>query len=214
MTAAHAPPGGWPQAGMGITSLVMAIANLLSIALLAVVAASAIATFHGSVDEETPFFYLLGTWILAIGLLSLCGIVFGIGGLRQSNRRRSAATLGLCINIAIPIGVMFLLLLALSGESGANGSRPDRPRGHIRTVQRAFEGSVEKTQSSTPIFGMPIVVGMSLWLYFKMKNRLLRNRIKALGSGDFHCPICHKQIPITAQFCRRCGLALPPRSGL
>src|SRR5689334_1314437 len=82
------------QSGMGLASLVLAIFSLLNIVLLIAVVIATSATYPGRTAEETPFHYLIGIWEFATALIAVGGIVFGIGGLRQPNRRYSFATVG------------------------------------------------------------------------------------------------------------------------
>lgn len=194
-----------PHAGMGVASLVMAIVSLVGTVLLFGVMVAAVRTFHPPQSDETPFNYLMGAWLFATGLLSVCGIVFGMGGLRQANRRRGVAMLGLCLNIAIPMGLMFLLLVALTlreptaveATSAAEVPAAAGPPAWQSPGARVF-------QCLTAVLGAVVCTR-----YFVRRRRALN-----LGPGlmtaitSTACPRCGKQVPGDSAFCRRCGTAV------
>jgi hypothetical protein len=194
-----------PQAGMGIASLVLAIISLLSIGVLVTVVATAGASFHAPQGEDSPFSYLIGTWILVVGLLSVVGIVFGIGGLRQADRRHTFAVIGLCANIAIPLGLMFILLLAMSVDPPA--------RHHHRTSREVVPQSVDEDSawaSPTARFWQAATSSLfiSFCLYIRNKRRARRALNREAVIGFITCATCRKQMPGTSRFCRRCGAAI------
>jgi ribosomal protein L40E len=191
-----------PQAGLGVISLVLAMISLLSTVLLIVVVMTATATFHQGNREDSPFNYLLGCWMVGVSLLSVCGIVFGIGGVRQVNRRHSMAVTGLCLNIAIPLIIMFSLLLALSvrGPKSENAI-PD-------SVPAGVEPGAWHSPLAIIFQGLTVIMLVALVFYY-MKKRRGSVRISMEKSADsIVCQACKKRLPHSATFCRRCGNAL------
>jgi ABC-type multidrug transport system permease subunit len=186
---------------MGVASLVLALLNILSIVLMIVVVAAAKATFHDGNRNDSPFFYVLAGWLLGILLLSVCGIVFGIGGMRQPNRRHSMALAGLCVNIAIPMLLMFALLL---GEAYAD-SIPDS---ETPDYHRAVRDPGSWHSPTAVIFGSLTVGFAAALVWVKRKKRMAAQATRELSSETLACPRCRKVVPRSAQFCRRCGVSL------
>jgi hypothetical protein len=195
---------------MGIASLVMAIFSLLNILLFILVARAVLGTFHGPNELESPFNYFLGSWMLGIGLVCTTGIVFGIGGLCQANRRRSVATLGLCLNIGIPLGMMFIMLLLQTIRYPAD--RSEMARMAIDAPVTSPESAVDPAAWRSPFartmqcvtFGM----GGGVVAYFARKRRARAGRAAVRTVATVGCKQCRKQMPATAGFCRRCGAAM------
>jgi hypothetical protein len=196
------PSNSFPQAGMGVASLVLAIISLFSIAVLIIVIVSVDSTFHQIKDDDAPFNTMIGTWTVASALIAVAGIVFGIGGLCKSDRRRSCAAIGLCLNIAIPACFMFLLLLYLSIDPPS--------RQHARSLAEASHDP-PAWKSPAAIFWQCATVGLGISVTMHLRNKR-RQRLATLGVGTVDlavCATCQKRIPRTSRFCRRCGTAMP-----
>jgi hypothetical protein len=192
------------QSGMGVASLVLAIFSLLNIVLLIAVVAATSATYPGRTAEETPFHYLIGIWEFATALIAVGGIVFGIGGLRQPNCRYSFATVGLCLNVAIPIGIMFFLLLSMSTQPQSTPAQEvdDAPAPTSVKEQPAWRSPAALTMQVATI-GMAGVLVAYSW-----RNRTKPNVAPAKAAELVSCEICRKEVPNTSRFCRRCGHAM------
>ena len=197
---AQPPPLMAPHAGMGVASLILAIISLVNILLLIAVDAAAGASFQPADREESPFNYIIGGWIFAIGLIAVSGIVFGIGGLRQKDRRHSLAIVGLCMNIAMPIGIMFIMLVALSIQpptphaANTNYSSPND------TAAAAWRSPLARTFQSLTV---GLAVGVASFVSIRRRARLRGG--SGQDSGSIVCQRCRAQIPRRSKFCRRCG---------
>lgn len=180
------------HAGMGIASLILAIIAVASVSLGIMVVLTVGATFRHLPGEDTPFDYLLGTWCFATILVCICGIVFGIGGLRQANRRHSLAMVGLCTNIALPLGLLFLL--AIGPPPGPSGSTARSPESSTSQAARAGTACLILALAGVAALGI------------RKRSNL---RVLPAVSGSVVCLRCDKLMPRTSKFCRRCGLELP-----
>lgn len=197
--------GELPRSGMGVASLSMAIASVASVGLLVAVVIVTDVTFHGPPREDSPFFYLVGGWMFATGLISVVGIVFGIGGVLQPRRRHGVAAWGLCLNIAIPVGSMFLLLVAqtarnLSAERGA-------PAPRVRLRLAAATGEAEPPAWKSPgarVFQcLTAAMGAALFAYYGTRRRSAARQTAASAA----CGQCGKHLARGSTYCRRCGCA-------
>lgn len=154
-----------PHSGMGIASFVIALASgcgIVFMLMLCVAMAAAPTPQH----NMTSMNYVLGTLLFGIGVLTLIGIVFGIGGVLQANRQRAFAVIGLILNIALPIGLLFLMLVA----STSDPVRAARAR-EIAAAQPAVVD--ESSESQLP---WPTVAGAAVTLTAFLTFRLcLRN---------------------------------------
>lgn len=184
---------------MGVASLILAIVSFVNIVLLIAVIWSARSTFQLSGREETPFNYFLGTWMVVIALIAVCGIVFGIGGVRQRNRRHSLAAAGLFLNIAVPLGIMFFLLLAESARAPIDGD------------------SITESAPNQPAYRSPLAVDMqmltgllvaSAGIVFWKRRQTPSATVESPSLDLIVCGTCRKQMPRASRFCRRCGSAL------
>jgi len=191
-----------PRSGMGIASMVMAIISLVNILILIIVVAAVHDTFQPNDVEDSPFHYLLGGWTLGIGLLCVCGIVFGIGGLRQTNRRRTVATVGLCLNIAIPILIMFFMLLIQT----LNSMDADANVPHAAPV--AADPAPWRSPVAITFQSLTIGMGAILFVYYRRKHAAHRENAPIHALATIACQRCKKQVPVTSKFCRRCGNAV------
>ncbi len=98
------------QSGFGITSFILAIISLLVACLsLAVRIALGLRTrlLPGRGIEG-----VLGVIFLCMIIPSLIGIILGIIGLVQQNRKRGFATTGLVLNLIVLVGIIAISILA------------------------------------------------------------------------------------------------------
>jgi hypothetical protein len=196
-----------PRSGMGVASLVLAILSVVSIALLVVVVVTAGATFGQTNSMESPFNYALGGWMFATGLLCVVGIVFGVGGLLQANRRRGVAALGLCLNAAIVLGAMFLLLVAqtITDPSTTNGAERRIAAGMVVTAEAEAEPPAWKSPGARVFQCLTAAMGAALFGYYGTRGRRSKRRIAADVTA---CTQCGKRVAPSSMFCRRCGCAV------
>jgi len=182
-----------PQSGMGIASCVIGATATLSVIMMMVVVRAMVASDLTPADELSPIFYVVGGWIFGTGVLSLAGIVFGIGGLRQRQRRYQCATIGLIANIVIPICLMAYLV-----------------------IKATFQRSIWEKQAPVEVdpdgWHSPLTLFLALTFIFIavfFVARLLHNRRPPAQSVATNpCPKCRKLLPPASQFCRRCGHSL------
>ena len=191
-----------PRSGMGVASMVMAIISLVNILILIIVVVAVHDTFQPNDVEDSPFHYLLGGWTLGIGLLCVCGIVFGIGGLRQTNRRRTVATVGLCLNIAIPILIMFFMLLIQT----LNSTDADANVAHAAPV--AADSPPWRSPFAITFQALTIGMGVALFAYYRKKHVARQENAPIHAVATIACQRCKKRVPVTSKFCRRCGNAM------
>src|ERR1700761_2740739 len=102
---------------MGITSFVIGLFCLVGWILLIIVLVAAVRTDPHADDEGTPLSYMVGGWMYGTVVLGLCGLVFGIGGARQRERRRSLAFAGLALNCVLPVGTLLVMLFVVTFAS-------------------------------------------------------------------------------------------------
>lgn len=203
-------PPRFRQSGLGIASVVIAAISIVGTALLFVTALAVARSAPVSAGEEgTPLSYLLGTWIFALGVLSLIGIVFGVGGLRQRDRRTTLATLGLVANILIPITLMAIMFADVSAVAQQRAKR----------WSAAATSAVSQRISQQPARTEPLLllccaagsVGLgAIWLRRRAGN--FNPPIATPVAGDVKfgrtCNRCSRVMPVASRFCRRCGAAL------
>lgn len=191
-----------PQAGMGIASFVIALISLLNVLLIIVVKYAVRATWQEAPVEGSPITYLVGTWIFGTGLLAVTGIVFGVGGLLQKQRRRRPAVLGLIINVAVPLLLMFYLVIMMAFGAPAPGAASEP----VTWDQREWDSPLASGLRWTTVI-LALAAGWMLWKKWQ--------RIKPEETAPRLCTRCRKPLSGTARFCRRCGeTVLLTNSGL
>lgn len=180
-----------PQSGMGITSCIVATIALFSVVMMTIV----ILAMHKSnltpQEESSPFNYMIGGWFFGTGVASLTGIVFGIGGLLQKQRRRECAVIGLIANVLIPIGLMASLVAATTFERSTN-TRLQEP---VEIDPNGWHSD------STKVLGLMMLILAS----FLVIRVVIKRRIRTGKVPQSACNRCRKIIPSTSRFCRRCG---------
>jgi hypothetical protein len=201
-------PPSFPQrhSGLGIASLVIAIVSFISAVLLLVVA-YAVAT-SGDVDanETSPVNYVLGGWIFGTGVLSLTGIVFGIGGLLQKERRKKLAAVGLVLNVVLPIGLMFILVMAmtLAPRDGVASSGARHATRQASSVVLHEDDTPRWKSPAARVFQLATAAMASAVVFFIQRRRSAS--AKSPGAAVEPCPRCGKPLPAVSGFCRRCGM--------
>jgi hypothetical protein len=111
-------PAGAPLAtraghsGLGIVSFVIALVSGL-IVVVSVTVATVLA-MKGAASGPHPLIAFVGLLIIAGVMLSFVGLALGIAGCIQRTRKRLFATLGLCLNAFIVLGVVALLALGVA----------------------------------------------------------------------------------------------------
>lgn len=198
-----------PEAGMGIASFVMGILTILNIVLLTIVMFAASASSMRNEDEFSPFNYVMGGWLGGSALLAICGVVIGIGGIRQKNRRHRLALAGLCMNATIPIMVFFVLLMGTVSMAQTDN----------RPVSRFVDEKAWKSPAALVMQLVTLFWGVALAI--RIRRRRQQQRLVAAAAlpamhtppdltippppGFRRCAQCAKNVPETSRFCRRCG---------
>jgi hypothetical protein len=99
------------HSGVGIASFVLGVlAGLTAFGLLAVGVTLAMGA-RGEIDDGTVMVASLGLGLMGAIALALVGLVLGIGGLAQANRRKVFAILGVCCNGVVLLGIAALIVL-------------------------------------------------------------------------------------------------------
>jgi hypothetical protein len=181
---------------MGITSFVIGVFSVVGWALLICVLVAAVRTDPHADDEGTPLSYLVGGWMYGTVVLGLCGLVFGIGGVRQRDRRKSLAVAGLALNVVMPIATLLFMLFVVTYAS-------------FHDHGLATPGQTESVPADTrpPDLRSAAVAGVLGVIALGWGLRLVTRRRDA-RPGSAACRRCRQSLPGTAQFCRRCGLSL------
>jgi hypothetical protein len=189
---------------MGIASLILAIISFVNFVLEGVVAVTTFASFSRSEwdYDYSPFNYLMGWWTVGTALIAVCGIVFGIGGMRQKHRRHSLAIWGLCLNIGIPIVIMFLMLLGVALADQRN-------RGDFTTASsHAMPDAPWRSPMARVFQGLTIGLMAATAAFYWMRRRMRDQAPLGSAAASVVCLRCKKQMPRTSRFCRRCGNAM------
>lgn len=104
------------HSGLGITSFVLAIINLL-IFIAALVIGGIISTQNlSSFDETSPLAVVLGAIIILSFVLSLLGLGLGIAGVCSRNKKKIFAILGVIFNLVFIITVTVLFIFGISQQ--------------------------------------------------------------------------------------------------
>ena len=101
------------QSGLGIASFIIAVAVGFGMVLLVVYAGVVEASSPGGMDEESMTAIAIGLGALGGMAAALLGVVLGIAGLVQRDRKRLFAVLGLVLNGLTILGVAGLILIGL-----------------------------------------------------------------------------------------------------
>jgi hypothetical protein len=193
---------------MGIASLLIAILVFVSSVLRDVVL-TAVEASAQLPARDAPANYVFNGWQLANIVLGLVGIVFGIGGVLQKNRRHGVAVAGLVMNILLPMLFLIGLVFALREDE-------------YRRADGASRGVVEETRGAYPPGPpnfKPLVIGsvpFALILIWWRRLRRARLATEAGATAFFgqthlpHCSRCRKPRPLESRFCRRCGMNFSP----
>lgn len=102
------------HSGFGITSFVMALVmGALEFALV-VIAGIIENSTPGGMDENSPIAILLGLVMIGGLLVNVLGIVFGVVGLFQPNRKKIFALLGVLFGCLVILGFLFIVVIGLT----------------------------------------------------------------------------------------------------
>lgn len=98
------------QSGPGIASVIIALLSGLAEIIL-VVTAGIMESVTGGMDEDAIGTVILGLLVIGGVMLAFVGLVLGIVGLFQSNRKKIFPVIGTIFNFMIIAGVIFLVVL-------------------------------------------------------------------------------------------------------
>jgi hypothetical protein len=105
----HAPP--MPYSGIGLASFIIGI--LIGIFELAMLVLAAVLA-QQKTSSSSPVMEVAGCGMLLGLAVNLIGVILGIIGVRQADRKKVFAILGLCINAMTLLGVAGLILVGLA----------------------------------------------------------------------------------------------------
>jgi hypothetical protein len=172
---------------MGIVSFVALVLSIgTGLVMLVMICAMSASNFRPA-DEQSPVFYVIGGWVFSTVVLSLVGVVFGIGGLLQKGRRHHFAAIGLAGNVVTPLTLMAILVCGLTYRTPTAGIKP--------------------MTLDAPDWDSPVAIvcaAICIGLLVAILRRFNQKRIAARPAMT-NCPQCNKGVPAAARFCRRCG---------
>jgi len=99
---------------LGIASFTLSIVSGLVLCLIIVIAGFMNAPTPGGIDEESPEILITGLCVLAVLALAVVAFGLGIGGLFQSDRKRTLAVLGSVFSAAPILGTISLILIGMA----------------------------------------------------------------------------------------------------
>ena len=100
-----------PHSGLGIASFIIALVGAAIFVCAMVFIVFHMAQMGGVVNEQAPEAVLSGLSMCGGLVLNIVGVVLGIAGLFQPNRKRLFAIMGLAFNGVIVLGVVALMLI-------------------------------------------------------------------------------------------------------
>lgn len=174
------------------------------------------ATF-GRANVESPIYYALGIWIVLTLLLTLFGLVLGVAGVcAPRGGSRNAALIGLLLNLALPIGILLLTVLAMLADPNPQPVfTPGDPNGPTRkslgiggVVLAACVGGVVILLRRIVRKGEPsMAMAYSPAVLERMQRAAASTpaAAKPIERALVQCKSCPQKLPATATFCRRCG---------
>ncbi len=101
------------HSGFGIASFIIALAAGALECVLIVIAGILETMTPGGVDEDSPVAMLLGLVVIGGILINLLGIIFGIVGLFQRDRKKPFAVLGVVIGSLVLLGMLLVIVIGL-----------------------------------------------------------------------------------------------------
>jgi len=102
------------HSGPGIASLVMGLALALLVFCVFILAGVVEANTPGGMDEESPIAIVIGLFILACMVGMLAGMILGIVGAVQGNRKKGMAVAGILINGLFLLGTAVFIVIGLA----------------------------------------------------------------------------------------------------
>ncbi|KGI77524.1 hypothetical protein [Oleiagrimonas soli] len=105
------------QSGLGIASFVLGLLDMLLLIVMFFMAV-AINVNNGGVSpgEDDPQTIMLGLFVILIGIFALVGLGLGIAATVQTARRRALGITGLCLNGAVCLLIVLLLIIGLTAS--------------------------------------------------------------------------------------------------
>ncbi|MBT8143567.1 MAG: hypothetical protein KJO55_02640 [Gammaproteobacteria bacterium] len=103
-----------PQSGLGTASLIISLLMFVVIFLVFGYAGYLETTTPGGMQEDSPVAALVGVAFLGCMMMFLIGLILGIIGLFQRERRKLTAILGVIFNGLFTLVAIGVILLGLS----------------------------------------------------------------------------------------------------
>jgi hypothetical protein len=102
------------HSGFGIASFIITLAvGALEFVLIAI-AGILEATTPGGIDENSPIAMLLGLVMIGGLLVNLLGMIFGVVGLFQRERKKVFALLGVLFGCLVFVGLLFVIIIGVA----------------------------------------------------------------------------------------------------
>jgi hypothetical protein len=193
------------HAGMGVASFVIGIIGMASMILCSTISGSISGNALPGEDYQT-IEYILGGWTFGTEIFCLVGIVFGVGGLLQKQRRRALAVSGLIINIIVPLTFMFIVIVSLT----LSQSDPKYKERQRRILEHA-DPAPWRTPFSRCFQVATVGMAGAVFVVFRRKAKRSRDAFlaaKATANLNAICPRCFKRTTKASSFCSRCGWSM------
>ena len=102
------------HSGIGIASFILSLLCGLTLVGIIIVAMVIGARSGGELDERSPAVMAIGCSALLGLALTLLGLILGIVGIMQKDRKKTFAILGLIFNAVILVGTVALILVGMA----------------------------------------------------------------------------------------------------
>jgi hypothetical protein len=103
-----------PHSGMGIASFIISILSGLAMLAMFIVAGFMSVQAGGRMDEKSPEAMAVGCSIMVGIVICVVGLILGLAGLAQKDRKKAFSVLGVIFNGGIVLLVVGLILLGLA----------------------------------------------------------------------------------------------------
>ncbi len=110
------PPQPLRHSGLGIASFVISLLAGLIIFFTVIVAAVVVRQQGGQGDPQSPALIVVGLVTFLFLFLALVGLVLGITGAVQAQRKKLFAWLGICLNAFVLLGTIGLMALGYANQ--------------------------------------------------------------------------------------------------